>query len=66
MIRTPALSWRGVPWTIASSAHAVRPGTAARCWSAWQRGDAGTEELRVALQQYRTFWNRLEDFSRAV
>ena len=34
--------------------------------SAWQRGDAGTEELRVALQQYRTFWNRLEDFSREV
>ena len=25
--------------------------------SAWQRGDAGTEELRVALQRYRTFWN---------
>src|ERR1039458_1632782 len=25
-----------------------------------QRGDAGTEELRVALQQYRTFWDRLE------
>jgi hypothetical protein len=34
--------------------------------SAWQRGDAGTEELRVALRQYRTFWDRLEDFSRAV
>ena len=34
--------------------------------SGWQRGDAGTEELRVALQQYRTFWNRLEDFSREV
>ena len=34
--------------------------------SGWQRGDAGTEELRVALQQYRTFWNHLEDFSRAV
>lgn len=34
--------------------------------SAWQRGDAGTEELRVALRQYRTFWNHLEDFSREV
>ncbi len=34
--------------------------------SAWQRGDAGTEELRVALQRYRTFWNHLEDFSREV
>ena len=34
--------------------------------SGWQRGDAGTEELRVALRQYRTFWDRLEDFSRAV
>jgi hypothetical protein len=34
--------------------------------SGWQRGDAGTEELRVALQQYRTFWNRLEDFSREI
>ena len=33
---------------------------------AWQRGDAGTEQLRVALRQYRTFWNRLEDFSREV
>jgi hypothetical protein len=29
--------------------------------SAWQAGDAGTEELRVALQHYRTFWNSLED-----
>jgi hypothetical protein len=29
--------------------------------SAWQADDAGTEELRVALQHYRTFWNRLED-----
>jgi len=28
--------------------------------SAWQADDAGTEELRVALQQYRTFWNSLE------
>jgi hypothetical protein len=28
--------------------------------SAWQAEDAGTEELRVALQQYRTFWNSLE------
>jgi hypothetical protein len=34
--------------------------------SAWQRGDAGTEELRVALQQYRTFGDRLEDFSSEV
>ena len=29
--------------------------------SPWQAGDAGTEELRVALQHYRTFWNGLED-----
>ena len=33
--------------------------------SAWQGDDAGTEEMRVALQQYRTFWNRIEDLSRA-
>lgn len=32
--------------------------------SAWQGDNAGTEELRTALRQYRTFWNRLEDFSR--
>jgi hypothetical protein len=32
--------------------------------SAWQGDDAGTEEMRVALQQYRTFWNRIEDLSR--
>jgi hypothetical protein len=32
--------------------------------SAWQGDDPGTEELRTALRQYRTFWNRLEDFSR--
>ena len=32
--------------------------------SAWQGDDAGTEELRTTLRQYRTFWNRLEDFSR--
>lgn len=30
--------------------------------SAWQANDAGTEELRVALQHYRSFWNSLEDF----
>jgi hypothetical protein len=29
--------------------------------SAWQADDAGTEDLRVALQHYRTFWNSLED-----
>ena len=31
--------------------------------SVWQTTDAGTEELRVALQHYRTFWNSLEDLS---
>jgi hypothetical protein len=31
--------------------------------SAWQGTDADTEDLRTALQQYRAFWNRLEDFS---
>ena len=31
--------------------------------SAWQSDDAGTEELRTTLRQYRAFWNRLEDFS---
>ena len=29
--------------------------------SAWQATYAGTEELRVALQHYRTFWNSLDD-----
>jgi hypothetical protein len=29
--------------------------------SAWQADDAGTEELRVALQRYRSFWTSLED-----
>jgi hypothetical protein len=28
--------------------------------SAWQADGTGTEELRIALQDYRTFWNRLE------
>lgn len=28
--------------------------------SAWQADGAGTEELRVALQHYRTFWTSLE------
>jgi hypothetical protein len=32
--------------------------------SAWQGDDAGTGELRTTLQQYRAFWNRLEDFPR--
>jgi hypothetical protein len=32
--------------------------------SGWQGDDAGTEELRTTLQQYRAFWNRLEDFPR--
>jgi hypothetical protein len=30
--------------------------------SAWHH-DAGTEELRIALQQYRTYWDHLEEFS---
>jgi hypothetical protein len=30
--------------------------------SAWRADDAGTEELRIALQRYRQFWNSLEDF----
>jgi hypothetical protein len=30
--------------------------------SAWHGDDAGTEKLRTTLQQYRAFWNRLEDF----
>jgi hypothetical protein len=30
--------------------------------SAWLADDAGTEELRMALQRYRAFWNSLEDF----
>jgi hypothetical protein len=32
--------------------------------STWQGDDAGTEQMRVALQGYRTFWNRIEDLSR--
>jgi hypothetical protein len=32
--------------------------------SGWQGDDAGTEEMRTTLQQYRAFWNRLEAFSR--
>ena len=32
--------------------------------SDWQGNDTATEELRTALQRYRTFWNRVEDFSR--
>ncbi len=31
--------------------------------SAWEADDAGTEELRVALQHYRAFWNSIADFS---
>jgi hypothetical protein len=31
---------------------------------AWQGDGAGTEELRTTVQQYRTLWNRLEEFSR--
>ena len=31
--------------------------------SGWQRHDTETEELRIALQQYRIFCNRLEEFS---
>jgi hypothetical protein len=32
--------------------------------AAWHGEDAGTEELRVALQRYRAFGTRLADFSR--
>jgi len=31
--------------------------------SAWRDDDASTEELRLALRQYRTFWNSLEEFA---
>ncbi len=31
--------------------------------SGWQRQDADTEELRLALQQYRIFCNRLDELS---
>ena len=31
--------------------------------SGWQGAGAGTEDLRTALQGYRTFWKRLADFS---
>jgi hypothetical protein len=30
----------------------------------WQGDNAGTEELRTALQGYRAFWNRVDVFSR--
>jgi hypothetical protein len=30
--------------------------------SAWQGQDAGTEEMRLALQHYRAFWHRLGDY----
>jgi len=33
--------------------------------SGWQRHDVETEELRVALLQYRIFCNRLEELSRS-
>jgi hypothetical protein len=32
--------------------------------SAWHGDQAGTEELRTALQDYRTFWNYLANFPR--
>lgn len=32
--------------------------------SAWQGDDTGTEEVRTTIQQYRAFWNCLEDFPR--
>jgi hypothetical protein len=32
--------------------------------SGWQGDDAGTEEMRTAVQHYRAFWNRLDDFCR--
>jgi hypothetical protein len=32
--------------------------------SGWRGDDAGTEEMRAAVQHYRTFASRLEDFSR--
>jgi hypothetical protein len=34
--------------------------------SAWQGDDAGTEELRIAFQDYHTFWKCLEMFPRSA
>jgi hypothetical protein len=42
--------------SIRERQHALRSG--------WQRHEAETEELRIALQQYRLFRNWLEDLSR--
>jgi hypothetical protein len=28
-------------------------------WNPWQQGEAATEDLRVALRQYRSFFNQL-------
>jgi len=41
--------------SIKERQHSLRAG--------WQRHDTETEELRIALQQYRIFCNRLEDLS---
>jgi len=52
---------------VVDSAHAVAVSIKQRqdaLLAARQGNNAGTEELRLALQQYRALWNRLEDFSR--
>jgi hypothetical protein len=63
---------RPVPYRKATSSHLprLRPGIRSvreqqySLLSAWEGDEAGTEELRATLRQYRTFWNRLQDFSR--
>jgi hypothetical protein len=34
--------------------------------SSWQAQDAGTEQLRVALREDRTFWNSVTELSRSA
>ena len=59
-----AVELRLVSSTTAASARRVRQGAARFAASRWHGEDAGTEELRVALQHYRAFGIRLADFSR--
>ena len=65
MIRAPLSNWRPVSSTTAVQALlAFVKEQQDSLLAAWHGEDAGTEELRLALQGYRAFGTRLADFSR--
>jgi hypothetical protein len=65
--REPPQRWR--PPLVDDSVQALVAGVREQqdsLLAAWQGENAGTEELRAAVQHYRAFGDRLADFTREI